>query len=168
MAFCSTCGAQIADGMTTCAACAGRPAAGFAPVPTTAPAAAPAAASVQSGASGLTDNVAGLLCYSPVGLFADIIFLVAEPYNRNRFIRFHAFQSLFMAVAMVAVVIVLMILGMVLAIIPVVGWIIGLLLWLGFAFGNLALWIMMMIKAYQMQTTKLPFIGDLAAKQAGM
>jgi len=73
-----------------------------------------------------------------------------------------------MAVAMVAVVIVLMILGMVLAIIPVVGWIIGLLLWLGFAFGNLALWIMMMIKAYQMQTTKLPFIGDLAAKQAGM
>jgi uncharacterized membrane protein len=167
MAFCSTCGAQIADGTTTCAACAGRPVAGFAPVPNTAQAT-PAAASVQSGAGGLTDNVAGLLCYSPVGLFADIIFLVAEPYNRNRFIRFHAFQSLFMAVAMIAVVICLMILGMVLAIIPVVGWIIGLLLWLGFAFGNLALWVMMMIKAYQNQTTKLPFIGDLAAKQAGM
>jgi uncharacterized membrane protein len=158
MAFCSTCGAQIADGTTTCAACAGRVAAAV-------PVAAPAA--VQPG-TGLTDNIAGLLCYSPVGLIADIIFLVAEPYNRNRFIRFHAFQSLFMAVAMIALVIVLMILGAVLAIIPVVGWLIGLLLWLAFTFGNLALWIMMMIKAYQMQTTKLPIIGDLAAKQAGM
>jgi len=159
MAFCSTCGAQIPDGTVSCAACAGRAAAA---------APAPVAVAVQPGAGGLTDNVAGLLCYSPVGLVADIIFLVAEPYNRNRFIRFHAFQSLFMAVAMIAVIIVLVILGMVLAIIPVVGWIVGLLLWLGFAFGNLALWVMMMIKAYQMQTTKLPIIGDLAAKQAGM
>ena len=161
MAFCSTCGAQIADGMTTCAACAGRAAA-----PAPAPAVAIPASGVQP-AGGLADNIAGLLCYSPVGLLADIIFLVAEPYNRNRFIRFHAFQSLFCALGVFAIAICLMILGMVLAIIPVIGWIISLLLWVAFMFGNLALWIMMMIKAYQMQMTKLPFVGDLAMKQAG-
>ena len=157
MAFCNMCGAQIADGTTTCAACAGG-------VAVSAGSVQPA----QPAAGGLQDNIAGLLCYSPVGLIADIIFLVAEPYNRNRFIRFHAFQSLFTALAVFALAIAIMILGMVLAIIPVLGWIILLLLWVAFAFGNLALWIMMMIKAYQMQMTKLPFVGDLAAKQAGV
>jgi uncharacterized membrane protein len=166
MAFCSTCGAQIADGTTTCAACAGRTA-GFTPVPTTASAAPPAAAGVQPGASGLTDNIAGLLCYSPVGLIADIVFLVAEPYNRNRFIRFHAFQSLFMGLGLFVLAIGIMILGFVLAIIPVLGWILDVLLWVAFLIGNLALWVTMMIKAYQMQMTKLPIVGDLAAKQAG-
>lgn len=153
MAFCSTCGAQVADGSTTCAACAGR-----APVAAAAPAA--------SASPGLADNIAGLLCYSPVGLIADIIFIVAEPYNRNRFIRFHAFQSLFTAGAVIVLAICIAIVAMILAIVPVVGWIVSLLLWLGFMFGNLALWIMMMIKAYQMQQTKLPFVGDLAEKQA--
>jgi uncharacterized membrane protein len=150
MPFCSTCGAQIPDGTTTCAAHA---------------AAAPAPAAATTG--GIGDNLAGLLCYSPVGLIADIIFLVAEPYNRNRFIRFHAFQSLFCAVGVFVLAIGLMIVAAVLHLIPLIGWIISTLLWFAFAFGNLALWIMMMIKAYQMQMTKLPVVGDLAMKQAG-
>ena len=36
--------------------------------------------------TGLTDNVAGLLAY--VTIIPAIIFLVIEPYNRNRFVRF--------------------------------------------------------------------------------
>ncbi len=153
MAFCSACGASIPDGTTICAACSRS--------------AAPAAGAAQATTSGLADNIAGLLCYSPVGLLADIIFLVAEPYNRNRYIRFHAFQSLFAALGIFAVAIGLMIVGMILAIIPVAGWILDILMWAAFGLGNLALWVMMMIKAYQMQTFKLPFVGDLAAKQAG-
>src|ERR1043166_9483762 len=153
MAFCSGCGTAIADGTTTCAACS---------------APAPAASATTSSGSGLTDNIAGLLCYSPVGIIADIVFLVAEPYNRNKFIRFHAFQSLFTALALIVLGFGLGIVLGIFAMIPVVGWIIDVLLWAAFITGNLTLWVIMMIKAYQMQTVKLPFVGEMAAKQAGM
>ena len=157
MAFCSSCGRQIPDG-SACPACSGVTAGGAAVATATSPAA----------SSGLADNIAGLLCYSPVALFADILFLVVEPYNRNKFIRFHAFQSLFAGLGIFCLAIACMILGFILGLVPVVGWIIDLLMWLAFGIGNLVLWVMMMIKAYQMQTTRLPFVGDLAAKQAGL
>lgn len=155
MAFCSSCGAQMPAGATACPNCA--PAG-----------AAPAGGAVAVGTStGLSDNIAGLLCYSPVGLIADIVFLVTEPYNRNRFIRFHAFQSLFTALAVFVLAIALMIVGGILAMIPVAGWILDTLLWAVFGLGNLALWVLMMIKAYQMQSPKLPVVGEFAEKQAG-
>jgi len=158
MAFCSTCGTQIADGATTCAAHAGQAAVAPAPI----------AASAHAGGDGLNDNIAGLLCYSPIGLIADIIFLVAEPYSRKPFVRFHAFQSLFTALGVFVLAIGIVIVAMLLAIIPVVGWVISTLIWVAFGLGNLALWVMMMIKAYQGESTRLPFVGDLAAKQAGV
>ena len=77
MAFCSSCGAQIADGTTTCAACASR-------IP-----AAPAVAVANTG--GMADNVAGMLAY--ITIIPSIIFLVIEPYNKNRFVRFHSWQN---------------------------------------------------------------------------
>jgi len=149
MAFCSGCGAAIADGTTMCGTCSAK---------------APVAAS----GGGLSDNIAGLLCYSPVGIIADIIFLVAEPYNKNKFIRFHAFQSLFTALGLIILGFVLGVVLGIFVMIPVVGWIIDVLLWAAFILGNITLWVVMMIKAYQMQTVRLPFVGDLAAKQAGM
>ena len=81
MAFCNMCGTQIPDGATTCAACAGR-----------IPAASTAAATATQG---MTDNVAGMLAY--ITIIPAIVFLVVEPYNRNRFIRFHCLQCLFFA-----------------------------------------------------------------------
>src|ERR1700734_1555371 len=81
MAFCNQCGAQIADGTTTCAACSGRPVA------------------VATTGTGLADNVAGMLAY--VTIIPAIIFLVVEPYNRSRFVRFHSFQSIFFCVALI-------------------------------------------------------------------
>src|SRR3974390_425166 len=104
MAFCNMCGAQIADGTTPCAACAGRIPAAGAPAATAAP------------AQGMTDNVAGMLAYFTI--IPAIIFLVMEPYNRNRFIRFHSFQCLFFAVAWTVLWIALSIF----AHIPVLGW----------------------------------------------
>ena len=47
----------------------------------------------------MTDNVAGMLAY--VTIIPAIIFLVMEPYNKNRFVRFHSFQCLFFAVALI-------------------------------------------------------------------
>jgi uncharacterized membrane protein len=142
MAFCSGCGAQMADGATICAACGkGQSVGGGA-------AAAPAAS--QSG--GLADNIAGLLAY----LFIPaIIFLVMEPYNKNKFIRFHAFQGLFLGLTSIAGHIVL-------GIIPVVGWFL-------LPFFSLAIFIIAVIgavKAYGNQKWMIPVIGPMAETQA--
>ncbi|HXJ85464.1 MAG TPA: DUF4870 domain-containing protein [Candidatus Binatia bacterium] len=150
MAFCNMCGAQIADGTTTCAACAGRMSG--APAATAAP------------AQGMSDNVAGMLAY--VTIIPAIIFLVAAPYNRNRFVRFHAWQNIFLHAAAIVMWIALMILTVAASVIPIVGHLIvmllGLVVWVGF----FVIWIVLLIKANQGQMYKLPFIGDLAEKQA--
>jgi uncharacterized membrane protein len=92
-----------------------------------------------------------------------IIFLVMEPYNKNRFIRFHAFQCIFLAVACFGLGLVMMILGM----IPFVGLLmipISFLVWIGVVI----VVILCMVKAYQGQRWKLPVIGDMAEKQANL
>ena len=61
-----------------------------------------AAQYAQPVASGMTDNVAGALCYV-LGLVTGIVFLVLAPYNQNKFVRFHAFQSIFFHVAFIGI-----------------------------------------------------------------
>jgi uncharacterized membrane protein len=148
MAFCPNCGAQLPAGATACPACAGKSA-----TP-------PAGASAAAPAAGLTDNVAGMLAY--ITIIPAIVFLVLEPYNQRRFIRFHSFQCIFLTVAFIALGIALSIISM----IPFLGLImipVHFLVWIG-AF---ALWIILLIKANQGQMFKLPVIGDMAEKQAG-
>ena len=146
MAFCNMCGAQIADGSTTCAACASRVSAG--PSGT---------AAVPAG--GLADNIAGMLAY--VTFIPAIIFLVMAPYNRNRFIRFHSFQCLFLTGALVGIHLALSILTVVPFLAPVT-----LPLHLLVSLGAFVLWIVLLLKANQGQMYKLPVIGDMAEKQA--
>jgi uncharacterized membrane protein len=138
------CGTQIADGTTTCAACAGRTAAGT-----------PVAA-----ASGMTDNMAGMLAY--ITFIPAIIFLVTAPYNQSRFVRFHSYQSIFFCVAVVAIKVLLSILTFVPFMIFITG-----PLFLLVSLGALILWIIVLLKANQGQMFKIPVIGDLAEKQAG-
>src|SRR5437016_5100942 len=59
-----------------------------------------------AGSGGLAENVAGMLAY--VTFIPAIIFLLLEPYSRNRFIRFHSFQCIFLSVALFVIHIVLM------------------------------------------------------------
>ena len=150
MAFCNMCGAQVADGTTTCAACSDR---------MSAAAAAPGPAATSASASGLTENVAGMLAYFTI--IPAIIFLVMEPYNRSRFIRFHAFQCLFFAVAWTILWIALSIF----AHIPFLGWL-SILIWPLIGLAGFILWIILILKANQNQMWKLPVIGDMAEKQA--
>jgi uncharacterized membrane protein len=153
MAFCSSCGAQIPAGTTACPNCSRA----AAPAAATPGVAAPPVA--QAGASGLTDNVAGMLAY--ITIIPAIIFLVLEPYNRSRFIRFHSFQSIFFCVAAIALSIALSIFSF----IPFIGLIL-LPVHLLFGLGIFAVWIILLLKANQGQMFKLPFIGDMAEKQA--
>jgi uncharacterized membrane protein len=114
--------------------------------------------------SGMTNNMVGALCYF-AGWITGVIFLVIEPYKNDKFVRFHAFQSIFFNVALIGVYIVFMILGVVLSAIHL-----GVLLiplWLILAVGIFGSWLFLMWKAYSNEQFKLPIIGDLAAKQAG-
>lgn len=152
--FCSSCGTQMADNAAFCPSCGKASVAG-------ATGAAPAPAQVAQGSaapvSGLQDNVAGLLAY----LFIPaIIFLVIEPYNRNRFIRFHALQGVFFHIAWVVVWGVTSVFVMV----PFLGWAVFMVVHLGMTIT----WLVLMIKAFQGTMFKLPTIGDLAEKQAGV
>ncbi len=137
------------------------------PQPESQPSQGAAPTQTPAAAGGLTDNVAGLLCYI-FGLISGIVFLIIEPYNRNRFVRFHAFQSIFFCIAVIAAYIALAILGGVLHFILPWGLVLAImgLLHLAVWLGSLVLWVLLLVKAYQGQQWKLPIIGDMAEKQA--
>jgi len=107
--------------------------------------------------SGLSENAAGAIAY--ITVVPAIVFLVMEPYNRNPYIRFHAWQCIFLSIGCVG----LWIVDIVLAFIPIIGWLIMLLLGLGV----FVLWIVCIMKALNGQKFMIPVIGPLAAKQAG-
>jgi len=162
MAFCSACGTQMADNAAFCPKCGKAAAQASAQGTSSAPPPAPPAAAPPTP---MAENVAGMLAYFTI--IPAIIFLLIEPYNRNRFIRFHSLQCLFTAVALVVVNIVLAIVSSILHFIPVIGWIFTAILWPLYGLAILALWLLLVIKAYQHEMFKLPFVGDLAQKQAG-
>lgn len=156
MAFCPNCGAAVEGRF--CAKCgaqvspAGAP--GNGPADTTY--AAPTAA------TGLSDNVAGALCYV-LGLITGVLFLVLAPYNQSKFVRFHAFQAIFFHVAWIA----LWVFDTAIAV--MLPWSLHLLVslfWMLIALGGLVIWVLLLVKAYQGERFKLPVIGDLAEKQA--
>ena len=152
---CESCGVDTIAGAAFCPSC-GRPV-GSSPVAS----ASSTHASARAGTS-LRPNVAGFLCYL-VGFVSGIFFLVADPYKRDRFVRFHAFQAIFLSVVWMAAYFVL---GILLAIAPAMLWGVAWLLHSILILGFFLLWLLLMYKAYNHEEFKLPVIGDLAAKQA--
>jgi uncharacterized membrane protein len=171
MPICSGCGSSVGEGVKFCPKC-GQPqaAAAYSPgsereAPPPPPPPPPHASSAGSSAgSGTQDNVMGAVAY--ITIIPAILFLVLEPYNKNRFIRFHSFQCLFLGLTGFVLSIANMILGFVIGFIPVIGWIISLVLAFAIPIAIFAAWLIAVLKAYQGQEYRLPVIGDLAAKQA--
>ena len=114
---------------------------------------------------GIAFNVAGLLSYIlwPV---ACIFFLLVGPYNRNNFVRFHAFQAAFLGVAAIVVAVGLEILTSILMLIPLLGWIASSLIWIAYGITFFVLVIFLMYKAYNGEQYSVPVIGSLARQQA--
>ena len=112
----------------------------------------------------MADNVAGMLAY--ITIIPAIIFLVVEPYNKSRFVRFHSWQNIFLHAAALVLWIGLFIVSFVLAFIPILGHLVAFLLWAALMVGFFVAWIIVLLKANGGQMYKLPFIGDLAEKQA--
>ena len=111
---------------------------------------------------GLTDNAAGAIAY--ITIVPAIVFLVLPPYNASSYVRFHAWQSIFLNVAAI-------IIGIGISFLTVFGLMFGLyffylvtrLIWLAW----FVIWLICILKAVNGQRYKLPVIGDLAEKQAG-
>lgn len=152
--LCSNCGKEMDDSAAYCPAC------GKAVAPEVQPEAGPGGGGPGPGGlpvpgqvGGIDSKLAGALAYLWI---VAIVFLVLEPYNRDRFVRFHAFQALFLGIAG-------MIVNFVLGVIPVIGW--ALLPFWGITV--LAFALIAAIKAYQGQTWQIPVIGPFAQQQVG-
>ena len=103
---------------------------------------------------GIDVNITAVLTYV-LGFFTGIAFLVLE--KENKFIRFHAMQSV-LIFAFITVI------KMALSVIPVLGALISIfLLWPA----TVLLWLLLMYKAYNNEKFKLPIFGDIAEKQVG-
>src|SRR5712692_1013452 len=119
----------------------------------------------------LDSNVGAMLCYIAnflccIGLVLAIIFLVTE--KENRFVKFHAWQSIFLVVLEIVLGLILEILTVILRLalsIADLGWIAGLLTWVFGVFLLFIFFILLIIggiKAYGGQWYKLPIIGGFA------
>ncbi len=151
---CVSCRNEIPPQSAFCAAC-GAPAAvapgvGSIPIASTAPA-----------TGGLSENAAAAISY--ITIIPAIIFLVMEPYNKMRLVRFHAMQSIALTVAWIVVWVALTILHIVLHFIPFVG-LLFLLVDLAVAVGFFIAWLLAIFKASRGEYFKLPIIGGFAEK----
>ncbi|PFG14913.1 DUF4870 domain-containing protein [Bacillus sp. es.036] len=102
--------------------------------------------------SGLEENVAGLLTYV-LGFVTGIIFLLIE--KENKFVRFHAMQSIVVFGAFFVI-------SLVLNVVPVIGTIVSVVILPPL---SLIVWIVLMVKAYQRKQYKLPIAGDFSENQ---
>lgn len=101
---------------------------------------------------GMQPNLAALLSYL-LGFITGIIFYVLE--KENKFVRFHAMQSIITFGA-------LFVASAVLGLLPIVGVLLSFLI----GIGSTVLWIILMVKAYKGEEFKLPVVGDIAAKNS--
>jgi uncharacterized membrane protein len=102
-------------------------------------------------ASGFDENVAAVLCYG-LGWVTGLLFFLTEP--ENSFVRFHAMQSMLVfGAASLAFLVCLAI--------PFLGWILSIFV----VYGSVALWLVLMFKAYQGERFKLPVAGDIAEQR---
>jgi uncharacterized membrane protein len=113
----------------------------------------------------LTENVAGALAYFT--FIPAVVFILVDPYNKDRFVRFHSFQCIFLWVTGLLIAVALRVVGLILYIIPVLGHLLVWLIAMVVILGAVVIWLVLTVKALQGEAFKLPVIGDLAERQAG-
>jgi uncharacterized membrane protein len=110
------------------------------------------------------ENIAGALAYFT--FIPAVVFLILEPYNKNRFVRFHSIQCLCLWAAGMVLGIALKIVGLVLFIIPVLGHLLVFLIAMVIGLAGFVIWLVLVVKALQGEAFKLPVLGDFAEQQA--
>jgi uncharacterized membrane protein len=150
MPHCTKCGTMVADNVAFCPSCGMPQAAGVAPTMTP-------TASTQSG---LSENVAGLLCYL-LGWITGLIFYFID---KRPFVRFHAAQSIvvFGGLTVIRVVLAMLFVSSGVGGISMGFGLLTLVSILGFV-----LWVLLMVKAYQGEKFRIPLAADLADQMFG-
>jgi uncharacterized membrane protein len=163
MVICANCGASLSEGAAFCGAC-GKPAsltggAAATAQPTN------AGGGSQSTGAGLTMNLAAALSYA-LGAITGILFLVLEPYKNDRFVRFHAMQSILYCIACVILAIVWNIVwGTLVSILGFWVLAVDVPLRLLVSLAIFVFWLYLMFQAYSQREYRIPWIGEIAAKQ---
>ncbi len=149
MAFCTKCGAEMADGAAFCPKCGQ---------------AAQAVQPSQPAQSGMAENVAGCLSYL-LGWVTGIVFFLID---KRPFVRFHAAQSIVVFGGLFVLRLVIgafvgpgvMMMGF--GAVGFAGVLYGLV-----GLAGLVLWILLMVKAYQGSRFELPVVAIFAKTIAG-
>jgi uncharacterized membrane protein len=100
---------------------------------------------------GLPSNVAATLAYA-FGALSGIVLLMIE--RDDKFVRFHAWQSTLTFLGALLI-------SLLLSSFPAVGWLLN----VAFTAGLVALWVLLMLKAFAGEKFKLPYVGEIAEQQ---
>lgn len=100
---------------------------------------------------GLPSNVTATLAYV-FGAVSGIVLLMIE--RDDKFVRFHAWQS-------TLTFLLALLLSMLVSSFPVFGWLLN----IAFTAGLVALWVLLMVKAFAGEKFKLPYVGEIAEQQ---
>ena len=112
----------------------------------------------------LSERLAGALAY--LTFIPAILFLVIDPYKKNRFVRFHSFQSLLLSGTAILIALTLKVAGLILLLLPVVGPLFVVLVLVLSGLAGMAIWLVLVVKALQGEAFQLPVLGSYAAQQA--
>jgi uncharacterized membrane protein len=98
---------------------------------------------------GLEENFEAMLCYLLLWV-SGLFFYFVE--SKNKYIRFHAMQSILVFLPLM--------------VFATVFWFV--FIWIGWLFWGIVIvmWLVLMVKAYQMIKFKLPIVGDIAEKNS--
>jgi len=110
----------------------------------------------------LPETLAGALAYF---LLPAILFLLVEPYNRNRFVRFHSFQCLGLCLVGLVLGAMLRVAGFTLFFIPALGRLLFLLVSMVVSLAFFVVWVVLVVKALQGEMFKLPLVGEFAERK---
>ncbi len=141
--FCKECGAENDNNAGFCKQCR-------------APLSSKGGTGSAGSATSLEPNVAGLLCYV-LGWITGIVFIIIE--KENDFVRFHAMQSIVVFGAFT----IIQILFSIFTLIPYI-WIFFYVVSILLSVAVFALWVLLMVKAYQGERYSLPYAGDFAER----
>ena len=156
LALCPHCSAQMPETSAFCPAC-GRTIESLTTQPSQL---------AQGSVGWFPENIAGALAYFT--FIPALLFLAAEPYKQNRFLRFQSAQCLLLWVAAAVAASIIRLTGLLLVAIPVVGPLAVVLLWVLSAIFVAITWLVLVVKAFQGEMFRLPILGAFAEKHAEM
>lgn len=159
MQFCGQCGAEV-TGAQFCSRC-GTPVArapSLDALPSSSESGQDRSSTEGPELGGFSANQLGTLAY--LTCIPALAFLLFEPYNRNRFVRFHSYQCLFLTVAFICLLGVSGAISVFSLLNGVISTIFELVL--------IAMWVVAIYKAWHGHEFRLPVVGVFADKHAGM